>query len=91
MSQANYVQIPQKWTLLDDLIPDFSNNVTYVLTHRSDSTIMFLENDSLPDNNTKAGTPFYPEDRQAFYKKGKQNIYTKANNNNTFINITEGD
>lgn len=88
MSQENYIQVPQKWTLIEDLIPEFDNTATYIVYHRGESTIMCLEGDSTPANNAKAGTPFY-KDQRAIYEKGTQNQYIKALGNNSYINITK--
>lgn len=88
MSQVNHIQVPQKWTLLDNLIPEFDSSAKYIIYHRGESTIMCLEGDTTPSNTTKAGVPFY-KDQKATYEKGIQNQYIRALGNNSYINITE--
>ena len=79
--------ITNEWIAFSEIVGTVSESTTYYIQSRGADMILALESDSLPENETDAGTTILPH-VQAIYKKDTQDLYLRAFSGNCAVNVT---
>ena len=78
-------KLTQEWTALSDLIT-IDSSKTYQIYNQGPNAFVKYEGASKPSNKEQAGVPV-AFDNTLVYEKGSENIYLRAINGDTYINI----
>ena len=89
MAQIDFVSLTKAWTPFADIVGTVGTK-EYIIQNRGADSLVALEADSTPADNTPDGVMVLPNDC-AVYVKGSQNLYLRAFNKGCSINVTEGE
>lgn len=88
--QIDFVTLTRAWTAFSDLVETVEEDAEYIIQNRGNNTLVALEADTLPEDDTQSGVLITAYD-EAVYVKGSQNLYLRAFNQNCSINISKGE
>lgn len=86
MAQIEFQPLTTEWTALSDIIT-VEDDTTYYIQNRGAGTLIAQEGASQPDAENQNGVLITPY-RIAQYKKGSEDLYLRAFDQNCSINIT---
>ena len=90
MDKDKYIKLTKEWVNFESLLDSFDSSKTYTIFNRGNFNYMGICATSLPASTELGGTPTVPNDYSVFIK-GTKNLYLKALDGETYINISEGE
>lgn len=88
MAQVKFKgNLTSDWTSFSTIIGTVDAGTNYSIQNRGADTLVLLESSDTPADGTQAGVMLLPY-MTCVYKKGTQNLYLRAFNQNCSVNIT---
>lgn len=88
MAQVKFKgNLTKDWVAFSTIIGTVGANINYQIQNRGADTLVLLESSDTPSDDTQSGVMLLPY-ATCIYKKGTQDLYLKAFNQNCSVNIT---